>query len=60
MTQTKYDVQLTDEALADEIIKKIEAIKGVKFVNVNPDHGSIVVTHNEEYEKAAFKAIVGI
>ena len=44
MPQTKYDLPIADQAAADEIIKKTEDIKGVKFVNINPN-GTIVVTH---------------
>lgn len=60
MPQTKYDVQISDKALAEEIIKKTEELKGVKFVNVNADNGSIVVTHGDDFDEAAFKAIVGL
>ncbi len=37
MPQTKYDLPIADQAAADEIIKKTEDIKGVKFVNINPN-----------------------
>ena len=59
MPQTKYDVPIADEATADEIIKKTEDIKGVKFVNINPN-GTIVVTHGDDFDEAAFKAAAGI
>ncbi len=59
MAQTKYDVKISDKAQADEIVKKVEALQGVKFVNVNID-ASIVVTHSDDYDEAGFKAIVGI
>lgn len=59
MPQTKYDLPIADQAAADEIIKKTEDIKGVKFVNVNPN-GTIVVTHGDDFDEAAFKAAVGI
>ena len=49
MPQTKYDVPIADKAHADEIIKKTEDIKGVKFVNVNPN-GTIVVTHGDDFD----------
>ena len=39
--------------------KKTEDIKGVKFVNVNPN-GTIVVTHGDDFDEAAFKAAAGI
>lgn len=60
MPQTKYDVQISDKALAEEIIKKTEELKGVKFVNVNADNGSIVVTHGDDFDEAEFKAIIGL
>lgn len=60
MPQTKYDVSVTDKARADEIIKQAEEIKGVKFVNINPDNGSIVVTHSEDFDETAFKAVINI
>ncbi|WNP27447.1 hypothetical protein RNZ41_10325 [Moraxella sp. DOX410] len=59
MPQTKYDLPIADQATADEIIKKTEDIKGVKFVNINPN-GTIVVTHSDDFDEAAFKTAVGI
>lgn len=59
MPQTKYDVPIADKAHADEIIKKTEDIKGVKLVNINPN-GTIVVTHGDDFDEAAFKTAVGI
>ena len=59
MPQTKYDVPIADKAHADEIIKKTEDIKGVKFVNINPN-GTMVVTHGDDFDEAAFKTAVGI
>ena len=59
MPQTKYVLPIADQATADEIIKKTEDIKGVKFVNVNPN-GTIVVTHSDDFDEAAFKTAVGI
>lgn len=59
MPQTKYDVKISDKEKADEIVKKTESVQGVKFVNVNLD-SSIVVTHSEDYDEAAFKAAAGI
>ncbi len=59
MAQTKYDVIISDKAQADEIVAKVEEVQGVKFVNVNID-ASIVVTHSDDYDEGAFKAIVGL
>lgn len=60
MPQTKYDVKVADQAAADEIVKKTENVTGVRFVNVNVDNGSIVVTHGDDYDEAGFKAAAGI
>ena len=59
MPQTKYDLPIADQAAADEIIKKTDDIKGVKFVNSYPN-GTIGVTHGDDCDEAAFKAAVGI
>lgn len=60
MPQTKYDVNVGDKAAADELVKKTENVKGVKFVNVGADGNGIVVTHGDDYDEAAFKAAAGI
>lgn len=60
MPQTKYDVKVGDKAAADELVKKTENVKGVKFVNVGADGNGIVVTHGDDYDEAAFKAAAGI
>jgi hypothetical protein len=40
-------------------LKKTEDIKGVKFVNINPN-GTVVVTHGDDFDESAFKAAAGI
>ena len=60
MPQTKYDFKVADQAAADTLVKNTEEIQGVKFVNVNIDNGSVVVTHGEDFDEAAFKAAAGI
>lgn len=60
MAQIKYDHKVADKAAAEEFVKKTETVKGVKFVNVNIDNGSVVVTHSDDYDEAAFKAAAGI
>lgn len=60
MPQTKYDFQVADKAAAEEFVRKTETIQGVKFVNVNLDSGSVVVTHSEDYDEAAFKTAAGM
>ncbi len=59
MAQTKYDVKISDKAQADEIVKKAEDVQGVKFVNVNLD-SSIVITHGDDFDEPALKAIIGL
>ncbi len=60
MPQTKYDIQIINQEVARELIKKIETVKGVKFVNVNMEDGSVVVTHSQDYDETTFKQIVGL
>lgn len=60
MPQTKYDFQVADKAAAEEFVNKTENVQGVKFVNVNLDGGTVVVTHGDDYDEAAFKAAAGI
>ena len=59
MPQTKYDLPIADQAAAEKKKKKTEDIKGVKLVNINPN-GTIVVTHGDDFDEAAFKTAVGI
>lgn len=59
MSQTKFDVKISDKDKADEIVKKTENVQGVKFVNVNLDN-CIVVTHGDDFDEAAFKSAAGI
>ncbi len=59
MPQTKYDVKISEQSKADEIVKNTESVTGVKYVNVNLDY-CIVVTHTEDYDESAFKAAAGI
>ena len=60
MPQIKYDHTVADKTAADELINKAENLKGVKFVNVNLDGGTVVVTHGDDFDEAAFKAVAGI
>ena len=60
MPQIKYDHKVADKTAADELINKAENVKGVKFVNVNLDGGTVVVTHGDDFDEAAFKAVAGI
>lgn len=60
MPQTKYDVSFTDKARAEQIVIETKEITGVKWVNVNMEHHSIVVTHSEDYDEERFKAVAGI
>lgn len=60
MPQIKYDHKVADKAAAEEFVKKTEGVKGVKFVNVNLEGGTVVVTHGDDFDEAAFKSAAGI
>lgn len=60
MPQAKFEATVADQAAADAIVAKTENVAGVKFVNVNVDSGVIVVTHDDSFDEAAFKAAAGI
>lgn len=60
MAQTQLQAQVADQAAADAIVQKGEAVDGVLFVNVNANTGVIVVTHGDGFDEAAFKAATGI
>lgn len=60
MPQSKFDVTLADQAAADAIVKKGEEVAGVKFVNANAENNTVVVTHDDSFDEAAFKVAVGI
>lgn len=60
MPQIKYDHKVADKTAADELVNKTENVQGVKFVNVNLDGGTVVVTHGDDFDEAAFKAAAGI
>lgn len=60
MPQTKYDLKVASKTEAEEFVKKTETVQGVKFVNVNIEQGSVVVTHDDSYDEAAFKSAAGI
>lgn len=60
MPQTSYQATISDRELADKITKEGSDVQGVKWININPDNGTIVVTHSEDYDEAAFKSIAGL
>lgn len=60
MPQSCYDVIITDKDTAKDLVTKASTVAGVKWVNVNIDNGTVVVTHSHAYNEAAFKAAVGI
>ncbi len=60
MPQSQFNLTVADQAAADALVAKAETITGVKFVNVNIDKGTVVVTHSDDFDEAAFKAIAGI
>ncbi len=60
MPQTSYDVAVADKESADKLVADTSAISGVKWVNVNLEKGTVVVTYGDNYDEAAFKAAAGI
>lgn len=60
MPQSQFNVAIADQAAADALVAKTETVAGVKFVNVNVDKGTVVVTHGDDFDEAAFKAAAGI
>lgn len=60
MPQSQFNVTVADQAAADAIVAKTENVAGVKFVNVNVDKGTVVVTHGDDFDENAFKAAAGI
>ncbi|WP_066801751.1 hypothetical protein [Moraxella oblonga] len=60
MPQSQFNVTVADQAAADALVAKTEGVAGVKFVNVNLDKGTVVVTHGDDFDENAFKAAAGI
>lgn len=60
MPQSQFNVTVADQAAADALVSKTENVAGVKFVNVNVEKGTVVVTHGDDFDEAAFKAAAGI
>lgn len=60
MPQTQFNIAVADQAAAEAFVAKTETVAGVKFVNVNVSNGTVVVTHGEDFDEAAFKAAAGI
>lgn len=60
MPQSQFNVTVADQAAADALVAKTEAVAGVKFVNVNVSSGTVVVTHGEDFDEVAFKVAAGI
>ncbi|GAA0324453.1 hypothetical protein [Psychrobacter aestuarii] len=60
MPQTSYELTVTDNKTAEKITQEGGNVQGVKWININADKGTIVVTHGEDYDEAAFKSIAGL
>lgn len=60
MPQTQYDHKVADKAAADTLVANTEGVQGVKFVNVNVEAGTVVVTHGDDFDEATFRAKAGI
>lgn len=60
MPQSQFNLTVADQAAAEALVAKTETVSGVKFVNVNIDKGTVVVTHGDDFDEVAFKAAAGI
>lgn len=60
MAQSQFQTSIADQAAADAIVAKGEAVAGVLFINVNAENGTVVVTHGADFDEGAFKAATGI
>ncbi len=60
MPQTLYQTTITDRQSADKLVADTIDIHGVRWVDVNITFSTVMVTHDEDYDEAAFKAIAGI
>lgn len=60
MPQTQIKSSINDKAAADAVVSKGEGVAGVKFVNVNIETGAVVITHDDSFDEAAFKAATGL
>lgn len=60
MSQTLYHIDISDKQSAEKLVVDTINITGVRWVNVNCTERTVVVTHDDNYDEAAFKAIAGI
>lgn len=60
MAQTSYDLKIDDPNVAKELVTATSNITGVKWVNVNRDKGTVVVTHSDDFDEAKFKSLAGL
>lgn len=60
MPQTLYQTGIYDKENADKLVADTRDIVGVRWVDVNITQGTVVVTHDKDYDEAAFKAIADI
>lgn len=59
MAQSKITVTgMSGKPDGDRLAEQTSSVKGVKFVNVNPEGGYVVVTHGDDFDEAAFKDAV--
>ena len=50
MSQSQFNLTVADQAAADALVAKTENIAGVKFVNINVEKGTVVVTHGDDFD----------
>jgi len=60
MAQTSYELTVADQSAANELIEAAGKLSGVKWVNVNMDKGTVVITHSDDFDEADFKSLAGL
>lgn len=58
MAQSSYEVNVADQSAANDLVAAASQLSGVKWVNVNLDKGTVVVTHGDDFDEDGFKALV--
>lgn len=59
MAQSKITVTgMGSKADGDRLVEQTSSVKGVKFVNANPEGSYVVITHGDDFDEGAFKDAV--
>lgn len=60
MAQTSYDLKIDDPNAAKDLVAATSNIAGVKWVNINIDKGTVVVTHSDDFDEVKFRSVAGL